>query len=111
MMLHYLNIHAQRMREAAKDHEGAPNHEEVAWKAVQRYCLDEGIVCQRANKSVRQSSAACNLPITVEKHWQFPLFKHCRLHTHVGACLCQSHLFYTTIKPATGHLTSTESEL
>ena len=111
MMLHHLNIHAQRMRKAAKDHEGTPNHEEVTRKALQRYRLDEGIVCQRTNKSLRQSSAACNLPITVENHWQSPLWNHCGLHTHVGTCLCQSHLFYTTVKPATGRLTSTEPEL
>ena len=59
----YLDIHTQRMREATQDHDRAPNHEEVTREVLQRYCLDDGIVCQRADKSLRQCPAACHMPI------------------------------------------------
>ena len=64
-IVHYLDVHAQRMREATKHHDGAPNHEEVTREVLKRYRLDEGIVCQRTDKSLWQCSAAGNMPIRV----------------------------------------------
>ena len=64
MMLHYLDVHALCVREPAKDHERAPYHEEVTREMLQRYRLNQGIVCQGADKCLRQCPAADDMSLT-----------------------------------------------